>query len=391
MENRIWRGGIIIAALVSLDCSTAPRPVIDPAHQGERIVYSTSVIEGKWYRPGALFSYSLENNIAEKISPDNLHCFRFRRSPDGEKIAFHARNFFADCGEESLYIVNSDGSSLRQVMADVRQENTVSWYPDSKSFFMQVDSTLKRYDLERGEFTNFCQIRDGYDLSCSPDGMWITYLEIEDFEKDPPKTIWTDMGDVTAGIVRLNRNNKIHLIDMNGEDRCIFSVESKPTEEGVGLKSWTPDSKSIVFSGKDWLYRSLDIESGQVKFVEKTGWRFVYSPDKRQIAYQAEVKGNQEIFVMNADGTNARQITRLNGTSIYPCWSPDGDEIAFCSRNPETEKHQNPGFWHKYSLNTGFELYIANVKTGKMNNCPRVRWEDWEIMGKRPYYYWDGN
>src|ERR1035437_4626605 len=41
--------------------------------------------------------------------------------------------------------------------------------------------------------------------------------------------------------------------------------------------------------------------------------------------------GHKEIWVMDPDGTNQRQVTRFNSTSIQPTASPDGSRIAFTS------------------------------------------------------------
>jgi WD40-like Beta Propeller Repeat len=61
----------------------------------------------------------------------------------------------------------------------------------------------------------------------------------------------------------------------------------------------------------------------------------VWSPDGRQIAWVRSVGtgGVREVFVMNADGTEPRQLTSLGGFARSPSWSPDGAKIAFALHN----------------------------------------------------------
>ena len=54
-----------------------------------------------------------------------------------------------------------------------------------------------------------------------------------------------------------------------------------------------------------------------------------YSPDSRQIAFETDRDGTQEIYVMNSDGSNPHRISGGDGRYATPVWSPRGDYIAF--------------------------------------------------------------
>jgi hypothetical protein len=64
--------------------------------------------------------------------------------------------------------------------------------------------------------------------------------------------------------------------------------------------------------------------------------------------------GSQQIFVMNADGTNQQQLTFGDANSIEPVWSPDGSKIAFTS--------------HAGAVGAGNDILVMNPNGSKPTN-----------------------
>ncbi len=48
-----------------------------------------------------------------------------------------------------------------------------------------------------------------------------------------------------------------------------------------------------------------------------------------EIAFVSDRDGGYQIYLMNADGTDVRQLTHGPGENAKPAWSPDGSQIAF--------------------------------------------------------------
>lgn len=77
----------------------------------------------------------------------------------------------------------------------------------------------------------------------------------------------------------------------------------------------------------------------------------VWSPDSTRVAFRSERDGNGEIYVVNADGTGLVNLTNDPGDDAQPAWSPDGTRVAY-----RTDRDGNG------------EIYVINVDgTGNVN------------------------
>ena len=68
-------------------------------------------------------------------------------------------------------------------------------------------------------------------------------------------------------------------------------------------------------------------------------WSPSWSPDGKRIAFVSQRDGNAEIYVMDADGGNPQNLTNNPGRDSSPSWSPDGKRIAFHSDRDNDRDH----------------------------------------------------
>jgi TolB protein len=66
-----------------------------------------------------------------------------------------------------------------------------------------------------------------------------------------------------------------------------------------------------------------------------------WSPDGKKIAFSSSRTGYSNIYVMNTDGTNQVNLSNNAGSDFAPAWSPDGKYIAFSSTRDSTGGVQN--------------------------------------------------
>lgn len=93
----------------------------------------------------------------------------------------------------------------------------------------------------------------------------------------------------------------------------------------------TPDGKKFFFDMLGDIYVA-DIEGGEAKaLTQDVSWDIqpAVSPDGTKIAFISDRDGMSNVWTMNLDGTNLKQITRERQNIIHsPKWSPDGEYIV---------------------------------------------------------------
>ena len=89
-------------------------------------------------------------------------------------------------------------------------------------------------------------------------------------------------------------------------------------DRSIGQMVWSPDSKEIYFTSANEIYNSIykiNVETGKVNMIlkEHVNGSLVLSPDGKTIYFkQQRSKLPYEIFSINSDGSNVKQITHLN-------------------------------------------------------------------------------
>ncbi|WP_431258152.1 TolB family protein [Roseateles chitinivorans] len=118
----------------------------------------------------------------------------------------------------------------------------------------------------------------------------------------------------------------------------------------------SPDGKQIVFDLLGDLY-VMPIAGGEAKaLTHSIAWEMQprFSPDGKQIAFVSDAGGGDNLWVMNADGSNARAISTEDFRLLNnPVWHPGGKYIA-------ARKH----FTGTRSLGSG-EIWLYHVDGGK--------------------------
>jgi Tol biopolymer transport system component/CxxC motif-containing protein (DUF1111 family) len=127
----------------------------------------------------------------------------------------------------------------------------------------------------------------------------------------------------------------------------------------ASIQERVADGPRIVFTNAQQILSIMGFDGGQYGVIGNTPVNALapsFSPDGAQIVFQRNVGGVSNIFAVNNDGTNLRQLT-TTGQDTFPAWSPAGTKIAFASRRT--------GVWQIFLMNPDgtSQVNISNSST----------------------------
>jgi len=103
------------------------------------------------------------------------------------------------------------------------------------------------------------------------------------------------------------------------------------TDEGDDDPAWRPDGDKIAFA-RYWSLHLMDPDGRNVVRLATPSWAWqpTWSPDGTRLAFTCEIDDNNEdICVINADGSGYARLTTEATRESQPAWSPDGSRILF--------------------------------------------------------------
>lgn len=256
--------------------------------------------------------------------------------PAGDQLSGHivlTCQIYKFQSSNQICIMNADGSGYRRLTTE---DGIAHWYaslaPDGGSVVYsqyREDNVYEIYELRLGDgvvtrLTDRLGTLTGPEMS--PDGKSIVFMR------------WT----------AISNQEQVWKMDRDGGNprRVVGGTGWDPT--------WSPDGMRILFAsdrdGSNQLYVVNMDGSGLRKITSLPALRgrSDWSPLNQIVTYSGAA-WNRELFLMNADGSDVREISPQRGNSQGPAFSPDGLWVAFTA------------YFDRINDENGCEIYVIRT------------------------------
>ncbi|HSD45440.1 MAG TPA: M28 family peptidase [Pyrinomonadaceae bacterium] len=269
-------------------------------------------------------------------------------SPDGSRIAFISER----TGNDDVFVINADGSGELQLTNTADREGLAGWSPDSKrvvfAVFKNDATTLYEVDLDTKSQRQLAII-PGRSPVLSPDGKQVVYWsgdwtsmrvfvaplddlskarQINDGASIAWMTRWSPDGEQIAFTGRNDPKSELAIFVVNADGSGRRQVTRIPAEEGgAQAPAWSRDGRQIAIQVASRTQKGLahlwivDVRTGEARKLNAHDARYLdetpsWFLDGKRLAFQSDRSGRMEVWVMNSDGTKAKQLTGTKSTGV---------------------------------------------------------------------------
>jgi TolB protein len=245
-------------------------------------------------------------------------------SADGTRLIFQSTRSGNPC--DQIYTMKIDGSDERRVSNGTGRTTCGYYYPGGKTILFASTHAASPECPPKPSYARgyVWPIYDSYDIyRANADGSAPTPLT-KTPGYDAEATIAPDGLIVFTSV----RDGDMEIYSMNADGSGVKRLTNRPGPDGGPFFSW--DGTQVAFRGR-LLGAGTELDEYR-SLLKEALWR----------------PTSLELFVMNRDGSNLRQVTKLGGANFAPSWHPDGKRLIFASNNQDPKGRD-------------FDLYLINV------------------------------
>ena len=311
----VWSSGGRQIAFLRRGVSNFDLDVVNADGSGQRtLIHGATREPPSWSPDGLKIAFESPNSVYT-VNADGSGRQRLARdgrdpawSPDGRTIAFFSG--------AKIYLMNADGSEHRALTRPQAEPRDLAWSPDGRKL-----AFLQRRGCGPGCFDIYVVNSDGSGLRNLTAKLAVGIRPSHGIGPGPDPA-WSPDGQMIA-FARLNPGPRSDFPAGLGEPIYVVKADGSRlrnlTPKPVGAytdPAWSPDGRKIAFvskrDGNSDVYVMNANGKGQRNLTRNPAYDAdpAWSPDGRKIAFVSNRDGSYGVYVMNADGSGQQRLAQ---------------------------------------------------------------------------------
>ena len=253
---------------------------------------------------------------------ENAECYF---SFDGKKFSFQTTRDKLQC--DQIFTMNTDGSGQKLVSTGTGRTTCAYYLPDNKTILFASTHLSGQECPPKPDFSKgyVWALYDSFDIfTVNEDGSDLKQLTFDN-GYDAEATV-SAKGDRI--VFTSTRNGDVDIYSMNLDGNDVKQLTDETGYDGGAFYS---------YDGTKIIYRRTRFENE--KEIE----------EYKMLLSEGLIRPSKlEIWIMDADGNNKKQITDNSAANFAPYFFPDGNKILFCSNVQGSDKRN-------------FDIYKINI------------------------------
>jgi Tol biopolymer transport system component/DNA-binding winged helix-turn-helix (wHTH) protein len=292
-------------------------------------------------------------------------------SADGRKV-FFTRAIGTTVQE--IFGLDINTKDLRQLTFDKSRIRGLAWYRDKILFTSQRSGSqlnLWEISVNGGEPGLIATSAKNPVLpAVSGDGKMLAFVE-----ETNDTNIWEISGGEFVDSSKLNAKSAVR-------NSALTATKLIASSRAEHSPHYSPNAGKIIFASdrtgkyEIWSANTDGTNQSQLTDSPNSAGSPRFSPDGKLIAYDAQIEGNGDIFIISAEGGKPQNLTATKEIrEVLPTWSSDGRFIFFCSNRSgdyqlwkisieggEPQQLTQEGAFESFAIPNGQEVFYTKTR-----------------------------
>jgi len=302
--------------------------VLDWTNDGSMILFRSRRATYELF-VGRLYLVSPEGGLPSRLPVPEGSFTKF--SPDGKKIVYTpiGRDFrmwkrYMGGMAQDVWIYDLETYDAEKITDWEGSDNIPLWIGDKIYFNSDRTGTLNIFS---------------YNLQSKQTVQVTNYTEFD--------VRWPESGP--HGKIIYENGGYLYILDVNsgqsrkveitlGDDRTWMRPEYVKVSDNIRDYNLAPDGKRALFGARGEIF-TVPAEHGNTRNLTNTSGAHdkysIWSPDGKWVAYMSDKTGEDELYIVAADGKGEEVRLTFDGHCYryQPQWSPDSKKLAFSDKN----------------------------------------------------------